>query len=160
MLCPGPVRPERCEGCQTGQLGKQRPLMLGFMPWHPRQAGAFPGGGGLKKKSGCKPSIPLRGKRAGSEAFLAVGPPHQRAARRGVQDKQAQQPYRVNCRRELMRRGVKKKKMLQLLQREGNGGEWRGVMAQRVREPGTDRHSRQPGPSSGNTQGLMSLIVC
>lgn len=56
--------------------------------------------------------------------------------------------------------GKKKKKMLQLLQREGNGGEWRGVMAQRVREPGTDRHSRQPGPSSGNTQGLMSLIVC
>lgn len=40
------------------------------------------------------------------------------------------------------------------------GGEWRGVMAQRVRELGTDRHSRQPGPSSGNTQGLMSLIVC
>lgn len=124
MLCLGPVRPERCEGCQTGQLGKQRPLMLGFMPWHPRQAGAFPGGGGLKKKSGCKPSIPLRGKRAGSEAFLAVGPPHQRAARRGVQDKQAQQPYRVNCRRELMRRGVKKKKNAPVAPA---GGKWRGM---------------------------------
>lgn len=39
------------------------------------------------------------------------------------------------------------------------GGKWRGVMALRVRELGTDRYSRQPGPSSGNTQSLMSLIV-
>lgn len=40
------------------------------------------------------------------------------------------------------------------------GGNWRGVVAQRVREPGTARYNCQPASSSGNTQSLMSLIVC
>lgn len=87
----------------VGQLAKQWQLLLGFMPQQPPQVGGFIGGwGGVR--SGCKPSIPLR------EKGLAPGPswqwgPCQRAARSGVQDKQAQQPCGVSCRMEHVHRG-------------------------------------------------------
>ncbi|TWW80839.1 Alkyldihydroxyacetonephosphate synthase, peroxisomal [Takifugu flavidus] len=95
----------------------------------------------------------LQAKHPTEREGLAPGPsrqlgPGQRAAWRGVQDKQAQQPRGVSCRRELVHRGENAPVT-------PVGGKWRGVMAPRVRELGTDRYSRQPGPSSGNTQSLM-----
>lgn len=101
----------------------------------PPQVGAFIAGGGVK--SGCKPNIPLR------EKGLALGGwAHVRAARSSVQDKQAQQPCRVNCRRELVHRGRNAPVALV-------GGEWRGAMARRVREPRTDRSAASRAPPLG-----------
>lgn len=90
-------------------------------------------------KSGCKPNIPLREEGLAPRPSWRLGP-HQRAARSGVQDKQAQQPCRVSCRRALVHRG--KNAPVGPV-----GGEWRGVMAQRVRERVRDGPLQPPaGP--------------
>lgn len=121
--CPGPVRPERCEGCQTGQLGKQQPVMLGFMPQHPPPPLKL--GRGRAKKKWLQAKHPTEREAGWLRGPLGGWAPHQRAARRGVQDKQAQQPCRVNCRRELVRRGGwgKCSSGSSGREMEGNGGE-------------------------------------
>lgn len=129
LLCPGPVGPERCEGCRAGQ---QWPVMPGFMPQHPLRLRLLLG---VAEEEWLQAKHPTEREGIGSEAHMR-GPPGA-----AFRTSEHHSPAGSAAGRSAPVAPV--------------GGGWRGV-----REPGTDGYSRQPGPSSGNTRSLMSLIVC
>lgn len=150
-LCEEPVGYRRCGVCRTGQLVKQWAPPLGSMP-QPLSLLRFEVCRRRQAEERLKASVLLTEHHCVARRGWLWHPVGDRASVRGRRAAfrtsehnglvgQLQERARVHNETETH---TQKDAPVAL-----EGGKWRGVVAQRAREPGTARYSRQPAPPLG-----------